>query len=209
MRKGKKSRPKEMPETPSLAHLPKLPSLPRFPRIDFPERNSFSLAPAPQSFLPSLPSFPSSEFGEKMEKNAIKNSILPDLPEGDFEEDSSLEYPKDYNKAEENLEKAIEIEKEEEALGLPPPQIAKILPETEEKKAEELKGKQVFVKLENYKQGMQALSEMKNKIEEILGLISEIGDARAREETELAKWQEEAEALRLKLDKIEKNIFKV
>ena len=201
MEKRRKENIKEL-ELTRLPSLPKLPSFPNFPTSE--KENSFSIN--------SLPSFPSSEFGGKMEKNAIKNSILPsisEIPDSQFEDETSLDYPQDYKYALSNLEKAKEIEKEEEELGLPPPKISRLIPKQEsmQEQMNEIKGKQVFVKLDNYKQGLEAVQEMKAKLEEIEGVIAEINEAREREESELHKWQDEASSLRMKLDIIEKSLF--
>jgi hypothetical protein len=157
-----------------------LPKLPRLHKI-----------PLSQQSNNSLPSFPSSQLGDKMSQEAIKSSL-----QDSFE--SSLDYPKGYQE-EEPLEDIPGVPEIEKPLPIPKP-LSIQAQETPASKA-------VFVKIENFKQALELFKDIKNKIEEIEGLMTEIREVKKREEYELEEWKKEVEFLKGKLEQIDKKLF--
>lgn len=139
----------------------------------------------------SLPSFPSSKLGDKITRDAIKNSVSPDDLKDLEEENFELGYPEE--KKEFIPQKFAEFSREE---NLPKNEI-KFTP----------KPRQIFVKIDNFKQAVELFDDIKLKVAEIEGLMSEIKEVKKREEYELDEWKNEVQILKKKLEEIDRNLF--
>ncbi len=158
--------------------LPKLPRFPEFPRLEDYKNQS-------------LPKFPSSQLGEQMANDAIKDSIKSKMAfPGEQEDDlelGELEEPPTFEKIKKAEQEAIrEVE-----------EIEKQLP----------KKKSVFVKIEKFRESYKIFNDVKDKVQEIEGLLSEIKDVKKREEYELEQWKEEMAKLKEKMGKIDEKLF--
>jgi hypothetical protein len=65
----------------------------------------------------------------------------------------------------------------------------------------------VFVRLDKFETTIQAFNEMKSKISQIENLLTKIKEVRDREDRELEEWEREIQAMKARIDSIDKNIF--
>ena len=162
-----------MSDSNSLPKLPKLPKLPEFPKLSEYQNHS-------------LPKFPPSEIGEKLSreaiKNSISNSIIPELELEELEEPPELPLKS----------RVASTGQEEKTSKLKPIQPAK---------------KHVFVKISNFKAAIKQFNDIKEKIVEIEGLLGEINNIKKREEFELEEWKQEINSIKEKMNKINENLF--
>jgi len=186
---------KEKKEVPSLPELPKLPKLPKL------EENSLD-----DSKIHQLPSFPTNSLGEKFSQNTIKEAIEGDKKGGevpetdDFEEDNLQIMQKPLKKSPipkfSNLEKikGIPFEKRSD-------EISKDFV-TSTKKAEP-----VFIRIDKFEESLKIFDKTKEKISKIENILREIKHIKENEERELKSWEEEIDAIKQQIEKVDKNIF--
>jgi len=80
----------------------------------------------------------------------------------------------------------------------------------EEKKTAEIariKEQPIFVKIEKYREAVMNLEMIKKKLQETSNLLEKIKETRAKEEEELNIWTEEINAIKEKIEVIDKRLF--
>lgn len=66
----------------------------------------------------------------------------------------------------------------------------------------------VYIRLDNFKIGLDSFEDIKNKVVEIEDLLSKIKEVRNREEKELTEWEREIQIVKARIEQINKDIFK-
>ncbi len=65
----------------------------------------------------------------------------------------------------------------------------------------------IFVKIEKFRDSIENLHQIRNKLKNASSLIQKIKEVRQREDYELASWERELGELRAKLDSVDKKLF--
>lgn len=65
----------------------------------------------------------------------------------------------------------------------------------------------VYVKIDKFQSGKNALDEATKKLEEIDELLSKIRETKMREEQELSSWEKELTAIKARIQNVSENIF--
>lgn len=66
----------------------------------------------------------------------------------------------------------------------------------------------VYIRLDNFKLGMDSFEDIKNKVLEIEDLLSKIKEIRSREEKELSEWEREIQVVKARIEQINKDVFR-
>lgn len=66
----------------------------------------------------------------------------------------------------------------------------------------------VYIRLDNFKIGMDSFEDIKNKVVEIEDLLSKIKEIKIREEKELSEWEKEIQVVKARIEQINKDVFK-
>ena len=66
----------------------------------------------------------------------------------------------------------------------------------------------IYVKLDNFKLGLDSFEDIRSKINEIENLLLKIKEMREKEEKELIEWERESQVIKARIDKINNDIFK-
>ncbi len=134
--------------------------------------------------LPKLPEFPDLE---KRGENRIKQEFaMPEELRGPEEVDEEMEMPMPEPKV--------------------PPRLPKILPARQKRFGLSVE-KPIFVKIEKFKDSIESLSEIKEKLRHASSFLQKIKEIRQQEDHELAEWEQDLENLKEKLDNIDKKLF--
>lgn len=195
---GKKEKKEfSMPEMPKLPELPRM-SAPQAPPLEYPQISQDDSDEAYTSSIHQLPSFPTSEFGSKISQNTIKNAIsgreenFPKLPEPEFTIST------------EPMEKSPEIERRI---------IPKDMPEMKQPEPITVGSKRVvsdepvFIRIDKFEDSMKVFDKVKTKLSEIEHLLNETKEIKDKENTELNKWQEEIQKIKIQIEKVDQDIF--
>ena len=67
--------------------------------------------------------------------------------------------------------------------------------------------KEIFVKLEKFKQAQKTFSKMKEKMIEIEALVNKANQLNEKEKTELTTWEKELHDIKLNMNEVDANIF--
>lgn len=181
------------PETlPPLPHLEKekteqdiVKEVIKNPEISFP-KESPSLEEIPSIKKPLVKEIDSSE---------VISSLSPSLPQiPSLPKETKKEITPPQIKQTFPIEKNIPETKTEDILSQTPslPKITKQI---------------LFVKIDDYKNAIQKLQEVKSKVMEIEKLLEDIKEIKVKEEIELEEWEKEIRDAKSKLEKIDKILF--
>lgn len=66
----------------------------------------------------------------------------------------------------------------------------------------------VFVKIDNYKDVLEVVGLLNEKLEKAKEIMAKINELKNEEDTELELWQAELEEIEKKLNFVDKNLFK-
>lgn len=66
----------------------------------------------------------------------------------------------------------------------------------------------VYIRLDNFKMGLNSFEDIRSKVVEIEDLLSKIKEVRDREEKELTEWEREIQIVKARIEQINKDIFK-
>ncbi|HLD37642.1 MAG TPA: hypothetical protein VJA86_03575 [Candidatus Nanoarchaeia archaeon] len=177
---GRKEVNKRVSELPELPPLPELPSLPEMP--------TSKLNESLPSSLPILPSFPSSLSAERFSQAAIKQAVSePEEAEESEDNRSSWEMGKGIKE----MPRTLEI------TGF-----SEVKQGKKTAKAEPL-----FVRIDKFEDALNDFTSIKKKVTEIERTLRDIKDVKTREEAELTAWEREIEALKARIDGIDRGIF--
>ncbi len=69
--------------------------------------------------------------------------------------------------------------------------------------------KAIFVQIDKYKQAIDTIEIIKEKLKTSQAIINELNDLKKQEESELAEWQSNIEEIKEKLNIIDNNLFEV
>lgn len=118
----------------------------------------------------------------------IKPPTFPGLPEHQFPSyESALSEPKTIKEA---IQRPFLIQEKEERPFLP------------EEKA-------IFVQIDKYKQAIDTLEIIKEKLKTTQAVLNELNELKKQEEAELSEWQNSIEEIKEKLNIIDNNLFEV
>jgi hypothetical protein len=211
-----------------IPNLPELPEMPELPDLDKTEGSDFSDMDQmePSSYdnfeetedIKNLPSFPDSKFGDSLSQEAVKSAIEPpkrkrltmEIPSHDFDfqrKPSKTEKEDLYD-----LTPQKDIPKPRPLiipkLEMPmPPKIQysqNIVPQNiAPKKINE----PIYVRIDKFKFALDGFKNIKEKVIEIEKYLQEIKEQKRREDEELGAWENEIEAIKLRIEAIDNKIF--
>ena len=145
----------------------------------------------------SLPQIPSSKFGDKINQNTIKEEVsrtkkeIPHAPKRTKRiDDEELSYS--ISDEEDSYDEPVVPKKQEKVVSSYP----------KPKNSEPL-----FIQLDKFEETVDLFEEIKSKIKEMDSLIGSITEVKSKEEKTLNDWSKEIEKIKLKLEKIDKEIF--
>jgi len=205
-----------------LDEVPELPELPRS-NLDFPSideyKSPMSRTPFPET-PPGLPGLPKDveidglpllpqpdtegRFNQKEIKHAItfpqqpfpdakmqKSNLTPSFPvyQSKTRPIETFEHPKPPEPFDKEMPRTLE------------------LPEKPSFKPSTKKAEPVYIRLDKFETTLESFQEIKNKINEIEKLLAKTREIKAQEEKELEEWENELQAMRARIDAIDKTIF--
>ena len=65
----------------------------------------------------------------------------------------------------------------------------------------------VFVKIDEYKEAMSLIDNIKSKVKEANGMLGKINDIKAKEEAELDQWKSHLDEIDRKVDFMDRTLF--
>ena len=68
-------------------------------------------------------------------------------------------------------------------------------------------GAQIFVRIDEYKEILELVNMIKNKVEEARGTLNKINELKNDEDSEMEFWQTEIDEIEKKVDHIDKALF--
>ena len=178
--------------------------------------------------IESLPSFPDSPNDNSFSQAAIKDAINDSNDESSNENEhdemeewkpskfnaDSITSHKLKNTFEEGENEAIEEQdiEEESNEDEQNEEIEKEIPEEEYNKIErnaasKSKNDDIFVKIDKFHSARRTLHDIREKLEEINGLLKKVRETRLREEQELAAWEKELISAKNRIQNVTENIF--
>lgn len=179
-------------EPPSLPELPKLPDLPELPAKGSMDSGARSYSQEIPEEVPQLPSFPASKSGDKFSQSMIKEAIS-----GKASWDKEVDDMED--------EDADDFAEEKQMMWEPPKPAYKQLSRYSAKVAK--KEEPIFVQIDKFEEGLKNFEEIKLKISEIEKLLLHTKKIKEQEEHELSSWELEIQAVKVQVEKIERDLF--
>jgi protein subunit release factor A len=127
-------------------------------------------------------------FGKK--KNEVKDKIKPPTFPG-LSEPSFPSYEPSFPNSTDNIK---------EAISKP------MFPESKSNLEEE---KAIFVQIDKYKQAIDTLEMIKEKLKTSQSILNELNELKKQEDAEFAEWQSNIEEIKEKLSVVDGNLFEV
>ncbi|OGJ17371.1 hypothetical protein A3K73_06135 [Candidatus Pacearchaeota archaeon RBG_13_36_9] len=206
----------EEKEAPALPELPNL-SDSADSGLDDKETGDYSYSvPELSKEIKELPSFPDSKFGDSLSQEAVKSAITPinkrrpmDFNEPLFtsqprQKPVSLNFPASkpisrpsYNKT------AQPVYKPSPPVKHAPPPMMENYSHNQEKEIKE----PVYIRIDKFKFALDSFHSIKEKINEVEKYLHEIKDQKRKEDEELKEWENEIEAIKLRIEGIDNKIF--
>ena len=119
-------------------------------------------------------------------KQRIKPPTFPGLPEHNFPT-----YEPTFPSSLDNIKRAVQdFDREERPLAIP------------EEKA-------IFVKVDKYKEAIDTLEIIKEKLKTAQAVLSELKELKRKEEAELEEWQNSINDIKEKLTLVDNNLFEI
>ena len=177
------------------------------PKLSFPRFSDFAISRKPEKpqslpALPALPKLPSSNLSDDLTRDAIKSKLS-------FDDAYSASDLEEIPKSEEKPAYLGEVEEDIPEIQTQEPEIPEIpKPSYVKKEAVEDKSKEIFVKIQDYKQAIASFNDIKSKLQEVEGLMLGIKETKKREEIELDSWKQEIDNLKNNIENIERKLFK-
>jgi len=177
------------------------------PKLSFPRFSDFAISRKPEKpqslpALPALPKLPSSNLSDDLTRDAIKSKLS-------FDDAYSASDLEEIPKSEEKPAYLGEVEEDIPEIQTQEPEIPEIpKPSYVKKEAVEDKSKEIFVKIQDYKQALASFNDIKSKLQEVEGLMLCIKETKKREEIELDSWKQEIDNLKNNIENIERKLFK-
>ncbi|MFW6233661.1 MAG: hypothetical protein ACOC3Z_03290 [Nanoarchaeota archaeon] len=155
----------------------------------------------------------------------LENNKLPELPKLDFNKNNSSLGKPPSDDSDDNLNKLPSLPDNSFGEKLSQDTIKSVVGEKEDTEGEEsdedsslsLKEsseknvskneKPIFVKLDNFEEGMDVFKKTKSKISEIESTLKGIKEIRDEEQKQLKFWEDELQKIKNDISIIEKNIF--
>lgn len=171
-------------KTPTLPPLPKLPEFPRISEIG-------------SSRLPfQLPSFPDSPIGQKFSQNTIKDAVAGEKESEGVQGD---EFSRGIQMRPELPRMPLTLEEDEEIPPLP----RKIIrTQSRTKKSEPL-----FIRIDKFEESLEIFEKIKQQVEEIENILTNIKQTKSQEEFELENWEKEMRNIKSQIEKVDNNLF--
>lgn len=207
-------------ERENLDEIPELPELPDFPDDDF------------SSKLPDIPSDEPIK-NENIKIRSYEDEDLPPLPDikpksfaiekikKAVSEPDELFAPIDYKEKEimpEPVRQQVRQPFHMPPKQSPPKIIRKVpektyempkrtieIPETYKNKVKETEP--VFIRLDKFQLTSHTFEEIKRKVREIENLLEKTKELREREQRELDEWEKDIQAIKARLDSVDRNLF--
>ncbi len=168
--------------------VPKLPDLPRLPSLEMraPEVHQFS-------------NFPESRMNDSFAQSSIKEAVTG---QKEVMGDMSMPGRAEFGVAS-SARKSWTQEIADRPLGLE-------LPRNEEEEIEssmEEKAGPVFVRIDRFEEALRFFERTKEKVEEMDMLLRDIKKIKEDEQRELETWEQEIQAIRDQMDRVNKKLF--
>lgn len=178
----------------------------------------------------SLPTFPDTPSHNSFSQTAIKDAVSSDMPGEQLPELPKLSetIPSSINEKNKNF-KTMEMEEwepesvPEDSNKIPeipesPMPLQQSMPRTfqspqpkqiqsPQSQVPENKNKDIFVKIEKFRNVRKTLSDVKDKLEEIDSLLQKIRETKMREEQELSAWEKEMANSKARVQSVISDIF--
>ncbi len=119
-------------------------------------------------------------------KQRIKPPMFPGLPEHNFPT-----YEPTFPSSLDNIKRAVQDFDYEER--------PRVVPEE----------KAIFVKVEKYKEAIDTLEIIKEKLKTVQAVLNELKDLKRKEEAELEEWQSSINDIKEKLTLVDNNLFEI
>jgi hypothetical protein len=207
----KKQKEEEKTGISKIPELPRLPELPVFssfnssqlPELEEPPKNSKQLA--------QLPSFPTSSFGRKFSQSTIKDAVTGQEEGEEVNYNEEEEIPmiptplkkrvvetydpekKEYDFARQSYEQEGEKSYEQKKYFEP--------------KAATREEEPIFIRMDKFEENLKVLEQTKKQIRELENLLKETKELKQKESQELSSWESELQQLKLRIEKVDKDIF--
>jgi hypothetical protein len=174
-------------EVPKLAELPKLPSLPSMQ----------NKTPGQQKFN-QLPTLPGNTPGKEVSQNTIKEAITGGKGDMVSSADNMSTLPK------------LTQELEDEASGIKRNELARevgISPDVFEENRNMQIDEPVFIRIDKFEESIRIFQKTREKAEEIEKMLIDIKKIKEEEDRELNFWENEAQAIKGQIEKIDSKLF--
>lgn len=163
----------------------KLPELPKLPDME----------DEPRKEIHQLPKFPNSSLGQRFSQNIIKNAITGKKEEGVF----ANEFAED----EMQMMRGPQLR-----MPLPPREKLSVeIPTEYEPRRTKETVQPVFIRIDKFEEGMDALEEARKQVMEIEKILGDIKKVKEEEEKEISSWEKEIQVAKEQIEKIDKGIF--
>ena len=170
--------------------LPEIPPLPRLPEL--PEFGEDEFSP-----VHPLPKLPNDSLGKKFSQNVIKDAVTGKKEVPVFA-DEFAESGDEMQMMQRPMARSPNFPMEKMSRELP------TTPRFEEKRNE---NEPVFVRLDKFEDGINALDTAKKQISEVEKTLREIRKLKEEEEKELSFWERQVGIAREQVEKIDRDIF--
>lgn len=133
---------------------------------------------------------------------------VPDVPTGLKEMPETTEYKKNAKAFDLNSEanEVPEFQHEREPLEFPPSQNVLPEPPKEEKKFKKGKEKEIFVKIDNFREIVQAIENMEKRLNDLEALLEKLRKLNDQEVSEINNWKSDLDIVREEIKNIGDNL---
>jgi len=212
--------------------LPELPELPEFPSVDFPPKGS---AMKQEESLPQLPSFPNSSIGKKFSQESIKDAVsgkkevvgeveeedfkLPGLPDAPNEVHEPILKPMVVKSSDEVITQPRVKEFHRDVGSLSARDTMTEMMEPEQKpfnheyggsrvrSGVSARNEPVFIRIDKFEESLKVFEKTREQVKEIEDLVRHAKNLKVKEDEELSKWEEEIQAIKEQIGKVDRDIF--
>jgi hypothetical protein len=137
----------------------------------------------------------------------FKKKRVPDVPTGLKEMPETTEYKKNAKAFDLNdSEEVPEFQHEREPLDFPPSQNVLEEPPKEEKIFKKSKEKEIFVKIDNFREIVQAIENMEKRLNDLESLLEKLRKLNDQEVSEINSWKSDLDIVREEIKNIGDNL---
>lgn len=200
------------------SRLPDLPQLPRLPHL--PEAAEEEAAMIPSATVHQLPKFPNDYLGQKFSQNTIKDAVTGKKEGGVFADDFAEENEMQMMQAPQRIpslpireKMSIELPETNPRMEMKERPMMREMPAMKEtpiireRPMAIEKEEPIFIRMDKFEEGLNALEVARKQIAEIDKLLKDIKKVKEDEDKELASWEKEISTAREQIEKIDRDIF--